>query len=114
MSSRQLEEIEEEELTLKVAGELGITSDELEELNWYIDSWESNDGQICSILIRFRDGSPKHILNKIEAMDDNNTVYLDPWVFDKPDDADYDRQYVLTEFEVNIIDMLYKEFLGDK
>jgi len=92
MSSRQLEEIEEEKFTLKIADKLNITSDELEELNWYIDTWESNDGQICSILIRFRDDYPKHILNKIEGMDDNNTVYLDPLVFDEPNDEDYDRQ----------------------
>lgn len=114
MSCRQLEEIEEEKITIKVARILGISLGELGELDWYIDTCESNGGQICSQLIRFREGSPQHILDRINGLDDNNTVYLDPWVFDEPDDEDYDRQFVLTESEVNLINVLYKDLLGNK
>ena len=46
MSNRQLEEMQEELVNQKLASELGISYDELLELEWDIDTDESNDGLI--------------------------------------------------------------------
>ena len=86
MSSRQLEELEEERLTKKLAKSIGIPHEEFVELDWYLDTDESKDGLVYSQLLRFRDNSPEHILNKIKGLDDTNTLYLDPCIFDEPDD----------------------------
>ena len=86
MSSRQLEELEEEIFTKKVAKILGIAYEELGELDWYFDTDESKDGLVYSQLLIFRDDNPKHIMKRIKGLDDTNTLYLDPCVFDEPDD----------------------------
>ncbi len=86
MSNRQLEELEEERFTINMAKIIGISHEELDELDWYLDTDESKDGLVYSQLLIFRDSNPKHILNRIKGLDDTNTLYLDPFVFDYPDD----------------------------
>jgi len=84
MSNRQLEEIQEEIFLKKLARIIGISYELLGELDWYFDTDESNDGLIYSQLMVFSDSSPRYILNQIDGLDDNNTLYLDPCVFDEP------------------------------
>ena len=86
MSNRQLEELEEERFIKKVAKIIGISYEQLGGLDWYLDTNESKDGFVYSQLIIFRDNNPKHILKRIKGLDDTNTLYLDPCVFDEPDD----------------------------
>lgn len=85
MSNRQLEEKREEAHERKVAKLVGLSVGDLGSTDWYIDTLEGRDGQLNSYLIIFRDESPQHILCKIKDLDENNTVWLNPWAFDEPE-----------------------------
>lgn len=78
MSSRQLDEIEEENFARRLARVLGLTYDDLSLLEYDFYPNESRGGFISGHLIIFSDSSPKKILRKIKGIDDNNTVYLSP------------------------------------
>lgn len=74
MSSRQLEEIQEERANREIANEIGITYEELCQLDWDIDKNESNDGLIYEYIITFSEDSPKEILDKIHGLENGNSV----------------------------------------
>ena len=76
MSSRQFEEKLENEQHNKLAEVLGITSDELSQTEYEIDSNESKDGVIYDYFVVFDESSSKEVLNKIKGIDDNRTVSL--------------------------------------
>ena len=76
MSSRQLEEKLENEQHTKLAEVLGITSDELSQTEYEIDSNESKDGVIHDYFVVFDESSSKEVLNKIKGIDDKRTVSL--------------------------------------
>jgi hypothetical protein len=86
MSNRQLEEMQEKLANQKLASELGISYDELLELEWDIDTNESNDGLIYEYIVTFSEESPKKILNKIEGIEEGYIVRLPPSSFEEPDD----------------------------
>ncbi|PHM11081.1 hypothetical protein [Nostoc sp. 'Peltigera malacea cyanobiont' DB3992] len=86
MSNRQLEEMQEKLANQKLASELGISYDELLELEWDIDTNESDDGLIYEYIVTFSEESPKKILNKIEGIEDGYIVRLQPSSFEEPDD----------------------------
>ncbi len=81
MSSRQLDEIEEEKSDKHLAEVLGISYDDLSQLNYDFYPDESKGGFISGYLILFSDSSPQKILRKIKGIDDNNTVYLSHAIF---------------------------------
>jgi hypothetical protein len=76
MSSRQLDEILEEKSDRHLAEVLGITYEDLSQLDYDFYPDESRGGLINGQIIIFSDSSPKKILRKIKGIDDNNTVYL--------------------------------------
>lgn len=80
-----------------IAFTLGITADELEQTEWSLDEMTTKDGA-AALLVKFREGSPRHILEKIKGLDQNNTVRVDPNalvdVYEKEDGDDEN------EFEV--------------
>lgn len=86
MSNRQLEEMQEKLANEKLASELGISYDELLELEWDIDTNESKDGLIYEYIVTFSEESPQNILNKIEGIEEGYIVRLPPSSFEKPDD----------------------------
>ncbi|WP_293887848.1 MULTISPECIES: hypothetical protein [unclassified Sphingobacterium] len=89
MSSRQLEELQEEKRDRAIAEELGITYEELGETNFEIDPDNSEDGVVYGYYIVFKDGSSQEVLDKIDGLE-NNRVYFDTLMFsDEPDD-DFD------------------------
>lgn len=53
MSNRQLEEMQEKLANQKLASVLGISYDELRELEWDIDTNESDDGLIYKYIVTF-------------------------------------------------------------
>ena len=57
MSSDRMAEQRERELAVAVAGELGISVDELDELEWEIHPHESNDGALYGYNVEFGEGS---------------------------------------------------------
>ena len=74
MSSRQLEEMQQEQAERAIAEELGITYEELSQLSYDIDTSESNEGLIYEHIITFSDDSPQEILDKISGLENGNAV----------------------------------------
>lgn len=65
MSNRQLEERKEREQAEAVAQALGITVDELDELDWSIEEVVSDDGLVYGYDVSLGESAPDHILVKI-------------------------------------------------
>lgn len=85
-------EMQEQESDRHLADLLGITYDELTELDYEIETDESKDGFVYNYRVEFDiDNSPKHILQKIKNLEDGCRVYLQPW--DLEQDYDYEEQY---------------------
>lgn len=85
-------EMQEQEDDRHLADLLGITYDELTELDYEIETDQSKDGLIYNYRVKFDiDNSPKHILSKIKNLEDGCRVYFQPWDFDE--EYDYDEQY---------------------
>jgi hypothetical protein len=74
MSNRQLEEIQEEQAHIEIAEKIGITYEELCQLDCDIDTNESSDGLIYEHIITFSEDSPKEILDKIVGLENGNSV----------------------------------------
>jgi hypothetical protein len=84
MSSRQLEDMYEEQSDKRIADILGISFEDYQSLNHNgIQDVESNDGLVYRQYIQFSDDSPKEILDKIDGLDSTNTVYFDAGSPDK-------------------------------
>jgi hypothetical protein len=78
MSNRELEEKQQELADKNLALQLGISYDDLCQLDWNIDTNESNDGLVYEYIIRFNDNSPKEILNKISDLEEDLSIRLPP------------------------------------
>lgn len=84
-------EIQEQEQDRKFAALLGVTYEDLDELDFEIETDESKDGIIYNYRIEFSDDSPKHILEKISRLKDGCRVYLEPW--ELYEEFDYEDQF---------------------
>jgi hypothetical protein len=67
---------------------LGITSDELNQLYYTIESNSGNDDMIYGYRIEFSDASPKDILGKIERLENGRLVNLNLWELDESDEEE--------------------------
>lgn len=76
MSNQQLNDLNQEDANRKIADILGITYEELSELEYDFGDVESNDGQIYQHYIQFNPEIGKDILKKIDLNSDN-TYYFD-------------------------------------
>ncbi|MCY7324394.1 MAG: hypothetical protein LH660_21985 [Phormidesmis sp. CAN_BIN36] len=90
MSNQQLEEMQEKWRDQKLAAALGISYDDLLELEWSLDPNEGHDGALHGYMVTFSEESPKKILNKIVGIRDGYFVNLPSCSFDEPDDEDPD------------------------
>lgn len=85
-------EMQKQESDRHLADLLGITYDELTELDYELEIDQSKDGLIYNYRVEFDvDNSPKHILKKIKNLEDGCRVYFQPWDFDE--EYDYEEQY---------------------
>ncbi|SHN90984.1 hypothetical protein [bacterium endosymbiont of Bathymodiolus sp. 5 South] len=83
VSKRKYEEMLEEQSDKELASILGISYDELCQLEWDVDTNESSDGLIYDYIYTFRDDSNLEILKKIQGIDiEGRYVYLQPWEFE--------------------------------
>lgn len=85
MSNPQLEEVQEKLFHEKLASELGISYDELLQLEWDIDTNESDDGLIYENIVTFKKESPRKILDKIKGIEDKYIVRIPPFSFEEQD-----------------------------
>lgn len=71
-----------------LALELGISESDLKQLDYEVQTNESNDGLIYDYILTFDDACPPEILEKIEGLSDDNTVWVSVNAFDEPDPPD--------------------------
>lgn len=90
MKDRMIE-MQQETDDRELAKKLGITYDELLELDHEIDTEESEDGLIYNYIIRFRDDAPREILDKIHGIDEHDYVWLPSW--ELGNEGYYEEQY---------------------
>lgn len=76
MSNQQLDDLNQENADRKIASILGITYEELSELEYDFGDVESNDGQVYQSYIQFNPEVGVDILEKIDLNSDN-TFYLE-------------------------------------
>ncbi|RUU58236.1 hypothetical protein [Mesorhizobium sp. M2C.T.Ca.TU.002.02.1.1] len=70
----------------RVAFALGITVEELAELDWDITDNSSDDGLLYSYIVTVQPDGPPHIVDKIDGLDPATlSVHIDANVFDEPD-----------------------------
>lgn len=74
MSNQQLDDINEEHANRELADLLGITYEELSELEYTHGTDESNEGQVYSNYVEFDPKVGKEILEKIN-LNSNHTFY---------------------------------------
>lgn len=83
-------DIQQERGDREIAEKLGITYDELTELDYEIeDGHTSKDGMIYCYIIKFSRDSPKGIIEKIGGVTERYDGYeleVDPWFFNGKDD----------------------------
>lgn len=84
---KRMDESDEEQLAHK----LGITYNELTQLNHKVDTEESKDGVVYNYIISFDPNSSKEILSKVKRLDSSNSVWLSPWEYEG--DYYYEEQY---------------------
>ena len=85
-------EMQERESDRHLADLLGITYEELTELDYEIETDESKDGLVYNYRVEFdKDYAPKSILQKIKNLEDGCRVNLQPWHLEQ--DYDYEEQY---------------------
>lgn len=105
-------ERQKEQQELKLASLLGITIDELSDVNYDIYDDEGHDGTLYGYIIKFNSSSSKDILYKIKGLDSNNQVWIDVWDLDKSDSEDYDEyKYELGSSTYNSY-VYYKESIS--
>lgn len=66
----------------KLAEYIGLTYDEFSELEWRIDTEESNDGEIYNYIIYFSEDSPREILDKISDLGKNDSLWIASPIFE--------------------------------
>lgn len=75
-------EMQEEWANQRLACTLGISHEELDQLQWEIHEDRSEDGMLYGYSVEFYEDCPSDILNKIEGLEDGCRVNLLPWEFD--------------------------------
>jgi hypothetical protein len=82
-----------------LAPKLAITYAELCQLEYEIETDESDEGFIYNYRIVFNQNNPKHILDKVKGLDKNLNVYLDPWEFDDEHEYDFEFEAIIENNE---------------
>ncbi|WP_205623786.1 hypothetical protein [Flavobacterium reichenbachii] len=86
---------------------LGISYEELNELDYQIETDESKDGIIYNYRFELTGNSPTQIIQKINRLQDGKRVYLEPWELD--DEFDYDFQFEAITNDKNFLKKFHEE-----
>jgi hypothetical protein len=77
--SERMIENQKEKFDHSLAEKLGISYDDLLELNYEITTEESNDGLIYNYILEIKNNVPDEILDKIHGLEDGIRVWFAPW-----------------------------------
>ena len=75
---------------LNLARALNLTWGELASLEFEVSANLLMDGDIYGYTIVFDENNDEALLNKIHGLDNRLTVQLNPWVFDRTEDEEYE------------------------
>lgn len=78
MSSRQMEELQDQRYAAAVAEALGISVDDLNETEWEAVPHESDDGVLYGYNVEFSEGSDPDVLARIPGLVDGSWVRIGP------------------------------------
>ncbi|WAC22925.1 hypothetical protein [Blastomonas sp. SL216] len=78
MSSRQLDEIQEQKQAEAVAAALAISVDDLNALEWDLSAHESDDGLLYGYNVEFGEGSDPKVLARIPGLVNGSWVRIGP------------------------------------
>lgn len=81
-AKEKLFEMQEERSNRHLAETLGITYEELMQLEWSIETDASDDGLVYAHRIEFIENGNQEILEKIDGLEDGCRVYVSPCEFD--------------------------------
>jgi hypothetical protein len=84
----------QEDRYIRMADALGIPWEELLELDYEIDANVSKDGLVYGYILRFSEENDPAVLDKINEIDENRTVYLAPWVFERGPEDEYELEAI--------------------
>lgn len=102
----------QEDRYFQIADALGLTCEELLELDYSFDANVSKDGLIYNYILRLSGGNDSELVAKIKNLRSDNSVILAPWVFEKSTAQDYEFEAI---FEgKNYKDTFYQEMEGLK
>lgn len=97
-----LMELEEQAEERHVAKLLGISYEDLIQLEWVIETDASTDGLVYSYRIEFKEGSSEEVLSKIKRLQDSCRVYLEPWEWNAEYDYINDQFDAITQSRINL------------
>lgn len=89
IAKEQLYDNQQEAFYETLAERLGITCDEVEEIEPQIKENTGSDGAVYGYYLSFKEDAPREILDKIEGLDSNDCFWLD--ISDLYDE-DYDEE----------------------
>lgn len=75
---------DETEQVKLLALEFQLTFDEMSQLNYQIDTNESNDGMVYNHIVQFDDENDKEILSKIDDLHEHLWINVDSSIFNMP------------------------------
>jgi len=105
-----------------LARALDISWGELANLEFEVITNTSIDGLVYGYTIVFDENSDESLLNKIRGLEANFSVHLDPWIFDRTEDEEYELSAIAenTNYkdnfikEINTIEKLYELKIEDE
>lgn len=84
----------QEKRYVRMADALGISWEELLELDYEIDANVSKDGLVYGYILQFSEETDPVILEKINGLDENRTVRLAPWVMERRPEDEYELEAI--------------------
>lgn len=89
--------LQEQELRhSSLARAFGVSWDELASLEFEVHAQTSKDGLIYGYIVEFDEGSDPAIMAKIQGLDDEYTLQLEPWALDRTEDEEYELDAILS------------------
>ncbi|QSR34831.1 hypothetical protein CFI10_07460 [Marinobacterium iners] len=89
----------QEERYARMADALGISWEELSELDYEIDANVSKDGLVYDYILQFSEENDPIILEKINDLDENRTAHLAPWVFERGSEDEHELEAILENID---------------
>lgn len=105
-------DMQQSEYESRLASALGISQNDLDRLDYEIETDTGDDGTLYNYRIEFHDSSPKKILHKIKRLESGCRVTLSLWELEEYDDyeqSDYDEQYDAIVSEKNYLQKFLNE-----